>query len=328
MPVYNGGSYLIPAIESVLHQTFSDFELLILNDASTDRSLDSIKNFRDKRVRLINREKNIGLQKNLFDGFNLAKGKYIARMDQDDLCHPNRFAEQVRYLEENPEVGVCGTWCKTIGTGKPFINKLPCDPDDIRANMLFQTSFVHPSTMIRKSLFEKFYLNYDQTLKYCEDYDLWVKASYYFPIANIPKVLLFYRIHSKSTSQIFKKETGKTAYKIRAEMLKKIGILQSEEEKRLHNFLIPEEGEAVADFLAKEEKWLTKILEANKKNLVYKTSSLNKVLYERWRTVCGMNAKNSFSVWKKYQTSSLFKIGGLKRYWDGAKILIKCLLRK
>jgi len=326
MPVYNGGNYLIPAIKSVLNQTFSDFELIILNDASTDQSLNNIKKFKDRRIRLINREKNIGLQRNLFDGFNFAQGEYIARMDQDDICHLNRFVEQVNFLDKNPKVGLCGTWCKTIGVGKSFINKLPCDFEDIRANLLWQTSFVHPSVMMRKNLFKKFNLNYDQTLKYGEDYDLWMRASYNFPIRNIPKVLLFYRIHRNNTSQIFKKEMNISAYRVRIEILKRLGITQSKEEERLHNYFFPEEGETVVDFLAKEERWLIKILEANKKSSVYKTSSLNKVVHERWRVICGMNAKNGFFVYKKYKNSPLFKIGGLKRYWDGSKIFIKCFL--
>jgi len=324
MPVYNGGGYLISAIKSVLSQTFSDFELLILNDASTDGSFDIIEKFKDKRIYLINRKENIGLQNNLFDGFNLAKGKYIARMDQDDICHPNRFAEQVKYLEENLEVGLCGTWCKTIGMGKYFIYKPPCNSDDIRANLLWQTSFVHPSVMMRKSLFKKFNLNYDINFKYGEDYDLWMRASDCFLTANIPKVLLFYRMHLKNTSRIFKKEMDEAAYRVRSKILKKLGIIENEEEKRLHNFLFPREGETVAEFLKKEEKWLIKILEANKKTHFYKTNSLNKVLYERWRVICGKNAKKSFFVWKKYKNSLLFNIGSQKRYWDNLKIFIKC----
>jgi glycosyltransferase involved in cell wall biosynthesis len=328
MSVWNSEEWLRPAIESVLNQTFRNFEFLIMNDASTDGSADIIKSYKDERIRLIDREKNIGLQKNLFDGVNIARGEYIARMDSDDICLPERFAEQVKFMDENPNIGLCGSWYRTFGAGDPLTDKPPTDPDDVRANMLFYTSFAHPTVMLRKSLFNTFHLNYNTEIRYCEDYELWSRCLPCFPIANIPKVLLFYRIRPGSAFQAHKQETWEIAYQVRYDMLSKLGIDQTNEEKRLHNFLKPAEGEKIHDFLSKQENWLKKIIAANGKNPIYKTGSLNKVIYERWRTVCGMNASAGFVVFKTYFFSPLFKLGGMKKYRDGAKILIKSLLRK
>ncbi len=323
MSAYNSEGYLRDTIESVLNQTFKDFEFIIINDASTDGSLDIIKSYEDERIRLINRERNRGLQKNLFDGVNLSKGEYIARMDADDICLPNRFEEQVKFMDEHLEIGLCGSWYKTFGWGKSVVDKVPTNPDDLHANMLFYTSIAHPTVMFRKSLFEKFNLNYDTSIRYCEDYELWSRCLKHFPITNIPKVLLRYRIHPDSAFQAHKQETWDIAYLVRYKMLKKLGIEQTNKEKRLHNFLKPAQNEPIILFLEREEKWLMKILRANKKNQIYKTNSLNKVIYERWRTLCGMNASGGFSVFNMFFFSPLFKIGEVKKYWDSIKILAK-----
>ncbi|MCK9351772.1 MAG: glycosyltransferase [Candidatus Pacebacteria bacterium] len=329
LPVHNSEQYLRDAVESILSQTYKNFELLILISATTSKeSRDILSAFVDQRIRRIERTPDEVMVKALHRGIKEAKGKYIARMDSDDISLPDRLAQQVEFMEKNRKIGVCGTWYTTIGAGKPFTNKFPVDFDDIRANMLFQTSFAHPSTMFRKSLFEKFHLNYNRDLTYGEDYDLWLRCAEHFPMANIPKVLLHYRVHQKSASQVFKQETGETAYRVRSDMLKKMNIEQTDEEKRLHNFLLPKDGEDIADFLAKQENWLIKILTANQTTLVYKPESLDKAIYERWRIVCGFNTKERFAVWKKYRSSPLFKIGSRKKYWDGMKILVKGLLKK
>lgn len=328
MSAYNSEEYLRDTIESVLSQTFKDFEFIIMNDASTDGSLDIIKNYDDKRIRLIDREKNIGLQKNLFDGVNLSKGEYIARMDADDICLPNRFEEQVKFLDAHPEIGLCGSWYRTFGAGKSVVDKVPTDPDNLRANMLFYTSIAHPTVMFRKSFFEKFHLNYDTDIRYCEDYELWSRCLEHFPITNIPKVLLRYRIHPDSAFQAHKQETWDIAYLVRSKMLKKLDIEQTDKEKRLHNSLKPAQNEPAILFLKREEKWLTKILEANRKTKIYKTDALDKVIYERWRTLCGMNASGGVPVFVLFFSSPLFRIGGVKKYMDTSKIFIKCLLKK
>lgn len=327
MPVYNSEKYLRDTIKSVLCQTFGDFEFLIINDGSTDKSLEIIKSFSDSRIRIVNREKNIGLQKNLFDGVGMAKGEYIARMDSDDICLPYRFSEQIKFMDSHSEIGICGSWYKTIGA-ESFVHKPPVRSEDIKANMLFYTSLAHPSVMMRTELLKKFNLNYNQEIPYCEDYDLWWRSVQCFPIANIPKVLLFYRIHPESIFQANRQAVRDVGYRLRAGMLKKIGIEQSEEEKRLHNFLKPAENESLSDYLDKEEAWLLKILDANKKQAAYKTESLNKVIYERWLSVCAMNKKNGLPVLKRCRASVLFTIGGKKKYPDLIKMLIKYFLKK
>src|SRR6185295_9135648 len=153
MSVYNGEKYLKEAMESILNQSFSDFEFLIFNDSSTDSSREIILSYNDPRIVLIDNKKNIGLTKTLNKGISLAKGKYIARMDADDVCHPERLNEQVNYLDKNAEVAVCGTWVQFLNENE--VVKLPTKKNEIKTLLFCNSCLAHPSVMIRKSFLEK-----------------------------------------------------------------------------------------------------------------------------------------------------------------------------
>ena len=325
MSVYNGGTYLRPAIQSILEQTFSDFEFIIVNDGSTDESLEIIRSFSDSRIRLIENEKNMGLIYSLNRGIDLASGEYIARMDSDDISLPNRLKKQVAFMDANYDVAVCGTWIKTIGDESGFVKKYFTDSEEIKASLLFNTSVAHPTVIIRTSILKKYNFQYEESHKHFEDYALWVKISRIARLANIPEALLLYRVHQKSISHVMSKEQKDGAENVRKEQIKDLGIFPSPEEMNAHNSLICGEKRNLALFLSEKERWFLKILEKNGQAHAYKRWALKKILYERWRTACGMNANFGFSVWKKYQTSPLFKFGGKKKYWDSVKILTKSL---
>lgn len=152
MSVFNGEKYLREAIDSILTQTFSDFEFLIINDASTDRSREIILSYLDPRIRLIDNEENIGLTRSLNKGIDLAKGKYIARMDADDVSMPERLEKQVRFMEENPDIAVLGSWAYGIdGTGR--INaefRTPICEEIIFKDLFFSNPLIHGSVMFDK----------------------------------------------------------------------------------------------------------------------------------------------------------------------------------
>lgn len=329
LPVHNSEQYLRSAIQSILDQTYKNFELLILISATTNQeSLDIINSFSDKRIKLIQRGQGENLPRALNRGIEEAKGEYIARMDADDISMPRRLKEQVHFMNTHSYIGVSGSWYKTIGVKRPYVNKGLTDPEDIRANFLFNTSIAHPSVMLRKSFFEKFRLRYNSSLSHGEDYDLWTRCSAYFPIANVNKVLFLYRIHEKSASHVYEKETKDTASRVKLYLLQKLGLEPTIEEMRIHNSLYPQEKESIGDFIKKEEDWLNKIVKANQQTSIYKNESLKKIIYMRWRIICGMNAKGGLMVWKKFVQSPLFKIKKQNRIWDSAKLLIKCLLKK
>ena len=202
MPVYNGEKYLKEAIDSILGQTFTDFELLLINDGSIDESDSIIQSYNDKRIKYIKNKKNLGLIKTLNKGIKLAKGEYIARMDADDISLPKRFAKQVDFLDNNPYYGVIGSWVELIGSekgiGKPLSNFYNLFYTFLKGG----TMVPHPTVMLRRDvlLSNNIYYNEDYTL--VEDFKLWQDLKYVTKITNLPDVLLKYRVHNESVSSV------------------------------------------------------------------------------------------------------------------------------
>ena len=205
MAVYNGESYLQEAINSILAQTFHDFEFLIINDGSTDRSRQLILSYDDPRIRLIDNPRNLGLTRSLNHGLELAKGQFVARQDADDISEPKRLAEQVAFLETHTEVALLGTWYKKIDSQGTLIRnrRLPCDYTDIRWSLLFFCPFVHSSVMLRKAVVLERVGFYNEALVYAQDYELWARVARCMPVANLDQYLVSYRITATSMTATY-----------------------------------------------------------------------------------------------------------------------------
>jgi len=202
MSVYNGEKYLREAVESILNQTFEDFEFIIINDGSSDSSRDKILSYKDSRIRFIENEKNLGLTKSLNRGLRIAKGKYIARIDVDDISMPGRFEKQVSFLDEHKEIALVGSWIQIINpqSGEVFVLKYDCDPVIIKWTLLFKNPIAHSSAFFRKEIIEEMGY-YKEKYKYAQDFDLWFRISRRYKIANIAEVLVKYRIHDESVTK-------------------------------------------------------------------------------------------------------------------------------
>ncbi len=205
LPVYNGEKFLSEAIESVLNQTFGDFELVIINDGSTDSSLSIIQNFmsEDTRIKLIDRE-NKGLVTSLNEGIAIAKGQYIARMDADDICLPTRLSEQVSFLEKHPTVAVLGTQATMIDENGLKIGSVRTLKYNylIKGFCFFSSPFIHPSVMLNRHILSN-HLYYSSEYLHAEDYELWSRISLLneMKFANLSQHLLKYRIVKNSISR-------------------------------------------------------------------------------------------------------------------------------
>lgn len=203
LPVFNAQTYLRESIESILSQSFTNFELIIINDGSTDQSLEIIQSYTDERIKLIN-QANAGLPISLNRAIAVAKGQYLARQDADDISLPSRLAEQAAYLDEHPACALLGSWANILVDNSPTDRALqhPHLNGDIALKILFFNCFVHSSVMIRKSALEKSGLYPEEREKFPpEDYDLWLRISRSFEVANIPKALLQYRELPNSISR-------------------------------------------------------------------------------------------------------------------------------
>lgn len=203
MPVHNGSSYLVDSIKSVLIQNYSNFELIIINDGSTDNSEKIIKEFNDERIKLISNKKKSGIVYSLNKGLNISRGKFIARMDSDDICTKNRFMSQVNFLLKNQEIGLCSGHILKIDSSGKVLSKVnfPISDKDCNMHFLFGNPIVHPAAMFKKDLALEVG-GYSIGSEPAEDLDLWLKISSKSKIANLNKVLLHYRIHEQNYSSV------------------------------------------------------------------------------------------------------------------------------
>jgi glycosyltransferase involved in cell wall biosynthesis len=201
MSVYNCEKYIKEAIYSILNQNFGDFEFIIINDGSTDKTREIIEEYKDERIKVIN-NKNKGLTKSLNEGIELAKGEYIARMDADDISLRERFEKQVEFLDFNTDIYMCGTWAEFIDENGVFLKdfKRPITDKEIKKELLFHNPFIHSSVMIRKSVFDKVGL-YNESFRYAQDYELWTRVVAKLKTANLPEALLKYRVLKESITK-------------------------------------------------------------------------------------------------------------------------------
>lgn len=222
LPVYNGELYLAEAIESILNQTFVDYELLVINDHSTDRSVEIAKSYADKRIRIIDNPKK-GLPAALNCGINNARGDYIARMDSDDISLPQRFEKQVALLDSKPHIGLCGCIAMKFnenGNIGPWETNLTKEYPGL-ADILYNSAVVcHPSVMFRKKLFITNNLYYNERVSVGEDNELWARAMRITRFYNIQEILLRYRVHGKNMYLTGMAEGNKTMADMRINSLK------------------------------------------------------------------------------------------------------------
>jgi GT2 family glycosyltransferase len=225
MPVYNGEKYLHEAIESILTQTFRDFEFIVIDDGSTDGTSAILAQYQkmDRRIRVACNPENQGQPASLNKGCHLAKGKYIARMDADDVSLAERLERQVEYIEAHPEIGVLGTWIERIdekGTRRERL-RMPTRPALIGWSLVFGNCIAAPSVMIRRDLVERLGF-FRSEARDAEDYDLWARAISVTRIVNLPQILVQYRSHEESVSSRHSESQEQTALRIMRSMITRL----------------------------------------------------------------------------------------------------------
>lgn len=277
MPVFNCGSYLAEAIESILNQNFSDFEFIIVNDGSTDNSLEIINSYRDKRITTIHLNTKRGQYPARNIGLSVAIGKYICVMDGDDVSLPDRLDIQFHFMEANPGIGIAGSQVKFIGN-RDKISLRPEIYEELKVQLLMNNCFVHPSLMIRNQFRKKYKLNYKTNYNFAADYDFLVRSMQYFPVVNLPDILLNYRWHDKQITSCHFKEQQMIADKIKIFQLRNFGINATSGEKILHLMLmniIPVRNKETFSALL---KWANYLVGKNLKTGYYHTEYLIQLL--------------------------------------------------
>lgn len=326
MPVYNGEKYISEAIDSILNQTFSDFEFLIIDDGSTDNSCEIIKSYKDKRIYLVKNETNLQIVKTLNKGINLANGEYIIRMDADDISLPYRFEKQIQFMESHTDIDICGSWVETF-YDKQSIWETPEKDEDIKAYLFFNSAIIHPSVIIRKKSIIKHALYYRDEYNKSEDYDLWERSSKYLKYANIPEVLLKYRVEIKKNQNEYKKVQKRNTIQIRNRQLLELIPVIEDFDFQIHDKLTSIERNYPKNDIIDLNKWIQRLVTANKNKKKYDNIAFIKLLTHRFFTIC--NLSTHLGLWSFYRYHSfIYRKYVDISFWIRLKFFIKCLVKK
>ncbi len=228
MSVFNGKPYLSEAVESILHQTFADFEFIIIDDGSSDGTTEILEEYaeKDSRIRLIRNDGNIGLTRSLNKGIQVASGKFIARQDADDVSLPERFEKQLHRFADDERLALLGSAYEVIdGEGNTSgVDRYPADDVSIRWQMMFHNGFAHSSVMIRRDVLASHKLSYNEECEFAQDYELWSRILEFGCGANIDEPLIRYRCHGLNAGDVFMVQQQGIACRVAIANMKRFGF--------------------------------------------------------------------------------------------------------
>jgi glycosyltransferase involved in cell wall biosynthesis len=293
MPVYNGEKHVKQAIKGVLNQTFKQYKFLIINDGSTDNSEEIILSYSDPRIQYQKNEKNLGLIKTLNKGLQLCKGDYIVRMDADDVSLPHRLERLILFMEQNQEVGIAGSYVKTIEVYPKIVN-YPTTHFDILERFTYQCAINHPSTIWRNSVLKDY--QFDEQFPHAEDYELWTRLILKTKFAIIPEVLLEYRVHSNSVSSLNKIVQDENSINIQLRFFSNLGVsnlsiteLESYKTMCYADWAFFKDPYQLTSLSIMLNKWLN----ANQENKLIPIDHLDHFLSEKWYHLIRNTSKKS-----------------------------------
>ena len=315
MPVFNAEAYLAEAVESILAQTFTDFEFLIIDDGSSDKTPDILEDYarKDARIRLLGNEQNMKIAASLNKGLSLAAAPLIARMDADDISLPDRLEKQVAFMREHPDIIVCSGGLSTFGAQDEICLPLAAEHEAICVKLLFVNSINHPVTMYRRDQICAYAGGYDSSMPPAEDYDLWARLSKNPAVrfANIQDHLYRWRIYPKN-NEYYEQQQHKSNL-VRKKLLYNIGLTPSEEEFSAHlnlSFFYTEKILSLPEMWACK-KWLIKLYKAAiNSETKYEPNALTIELKNRWKAFCEINS--GMSIWSMIYFCSEFSEFSMK----------------
>ncbi len=326
MPVYNGERYIAEAMESVFAQTFRDFELLIVEDGSTDNSLSVIQKFNDERLRVLRNDGNKGLMVTRNRAIQESKGRYLAFLDCDDVALPTRMEKQVAYLEAHPEIGLLGSWVQPIdeeGKNSGEVWQKDASPEEIPSTLFCDNYFSQSSVMIRREVLSVGLYREASV----EDYDLWIRIVRVYKTWNLQEVLVRHRIHSTRTTVRQGSMVWDQDKKVLRTQLGFLKIVPTEEELDFHWRILRRWIMSVrdSDFLHRADRWLAGIVEANRVVHAYDERCFERMIAEQWFLNCNSASGIGMWTWKLFRSSSLRRAYRLTKR-EKTIFLLKCLI--
>ncbi|MBX3024837.1 glycosyltransferase family 2 protein [bacterium] len=326
IPAFNRERFVGAAIESILAQSYPDFELLVIDDGSSDRTRDVVRACRDPRLRLLCHERNQGLPRVRNAGVDEARGQYLAFLDSDDVARPYRLARQVACLDRHPELAAVGAWIDWMDEqGRPLgrVKRRPVRPDDVAALRLFRQGIENTASLARTAILRQF--RHDERFAVSEDFELWARVAGDHPIANLPEVLVRRRAHPQQTSRDRDEETRRYRQMIYARQLAALGVPFTEEDLRRHHLLRRMRKSGYAPdraFVDWTEAWLRGLQAANAQTRRYPEPALSRLLGALWGRVCFDAAPSlgQAGAWRRFRASPL-------RRWTWAGVRGELALR-
>jgi glycosyltransferase involved in cell wall biosynthesis len=303
MPVYNAAPHLLEAANSILSGSFADLELLAIDDGSTDESFEILRGIKDPRLRVVCNDGNQGVIATLNRGLELAKGEFIARMDADDISMPERLKRQVAFMDANPEIGLSGTWARTFGAGPESVMRSPLSPIEIHMELFAFNAICHPTVIFRRDLFARHGLRYEADARHAEDLDLWMRASNYCGLANLPLVGLRYRIHANQVTKRFASEQQKTVARLQRRQLLNLVPDATEAEIQLHLKAVDLWNAITHQELIAIGEWLKRLKDCREGS--YDRARFDLFIEHRWLNASHRCIPRNLKVWHTWRRSSL-----------------------
>lgn len=325
MPVYNAGPFLRESVSSILDQTFRDFEFLIIDDGSTDHSIKVLESFSDQRIRLVRHAANQRLIATLNEGLELAKGKYVARMDADDISLPDRLQLQWNFMEQHPDVAVCGMQLIDLEE-RQALARVPVRPDMVSAALLFSCALAHPTVMIRRAVTAALPMAYDQGYPHAEDYALWAQISVSHRLANLKAAGVRYRLHAEQVSRKYSAVQQAGIRKIHRFQLQRLGLNPGEEElERFFRFSYLDFDDS-EPFCCGIEQLLLQIYEEGCASGLYNPAALRKTIGIRWYGfLCYKLSGTNHKIWPLLSGAASGKFLTFMQY---LKLLVKAAVQR
>lgn len=329
MPVYNSSRFLDTAIQSILKQTFTNFEFILIDDGSTDNSLDIIKSYLDPRIKVIVHEKNMGLIYTRNESVEIATGKYLAFLDSDDIALPQRLEKQVDFMERNPDYAIVGSWIKTIDINDNVSDntiRYTSPPEVIPSILLFKNYFTTSSVIVRKStLPEK---PFQKDFPIAEDYNVWIGIADKHKVWNLQEVLIHYRVHNENISFVLKEKMIELDHLQLSRQLSKFNYSFSKEESDFY-FLLGKTDRAEeydlflqTDFIF-ADSCFNKLITANNKNPRYEFSVFYQYISQFWDKLFVSIEKYHLHLFFSVKKSVFYKKLSIS---VKLKFLTKCLI--
>lgn len=320
MPAHNAEETIGAAIMCILEQSIEDLELIIINDGSSDSTAFVLAHVRDSRLRVIHNPGNKGISFSLNVGVDAARGRFVARMDADDLCHVDRLKHQTEYLEAHPDVDVCGTFIDVVNSdGETDRWTYPTEHDAICAELLFNSSMAHGTAMFRREVFAEKGVRYDPHYDGVEDYMLWCLLAPSFRMGNVDKCLYTYQLDGQTSQEKYGESRQLQIRQVQHQLLLTLGLEPSYEEGKFHYMIGQWKPMASENMLKAVSGWFVKLARANSRSGFIEKDALSQSLAKRYFLICkratGKDvdgyAAFASSPWKKRYRKSLVDTTGL-----------------